>query len=80
MKQFSPAISFKQEGNEITVVRSSEEKHVKQLHGTTRALLANMIEGVHNGYSKTLEIVGIGYRGQMERKYISIKYRFLTSS
>ena len=65
VKQFSPAISFKQEGNEITVVRSSEEKHVKQLHGTTRALLANMIEGVHNGYSKTLEIVGIGYRGQM---------------
>ena len=60
VKQFSPAISFKQEGNEITVVRSSEEKHVKQLHGTTRALLANMIEGVHNGYSKTLEIVGIG--------------------
>ena len=39
VKQFSPAISFKQEGNEITVVRSSEEKHVKQLHGTTRALL-----------------------------------------
>ena len=65
VKQFSPAISFKQEGNEITVVRSSEEKHVKQLHGTTRALLANMIEGVHNGYSKTLEIVGIGNRGQM---------------
>ena len=66
VKQFSPVISFKQEGNEITVVRSSEEKHVKQLHGTTRALLANMIEGVHNGYEKNLEIVGIGYRGAMQ--------------
>ena len=66
VKQFSPAISFKQEGNEITVVRSSEEKHVKQLHGTTRALLANMIEGVHNGYKKELEVVGIGYRAQMQ--------------
>ena len=66
VKQFSPAISFKQEGNEITVVRSSEEKHVKQLHGTTRALLANMIEGVHVGFKKELEIVGIGYRGQMK--------------
>ena len=66
VKQFSPVISFKQEGNEITVVRSSEEKHVKQLHGTTRALLANMIEGVHVGFKKELEIVGIGYRGQMK--------------
>ena len=65
VKQFSPAISFKQEGNEITVVRSSEEKHVKQLHGTTRALLANMIEGVTNGYQKVLE-VNIGFSHQVE--------------
>ena len=76
VKQFSPAISFKQEGNEITVVRSSEEKHVKQLHGTTRALLANMIEGVHNGYSKTLEIVGIGYRGQMKGNTLVLNIGF----
>lgn len=66
VRQFSPAISFERNENEITVVRSSEEKHVKQLHGTTRALLANMIEGVHNGFKKELEIVGIGYRGQMK--------------
>lgn len=76
VKQFSPVISFKQEGNEITVVRSSEEKHVKQLHGTTRALLANMIEGVHNGYSKTLEIVGIGYRGQMKGNTLVLNIGF----
>ena len=68
VKQFSPAISFKQEG--------SEEKHVKQLHGTTRALLANMIEGVHNGYSKTLEIVGIGYRGQMKGNTLVLNIGF----
>ena len=65
VKQFSPAISFKQEGNEITVVRSSEEKHVKQLHGTTRALLANMIEGV-----------GIGYRGQMKGNTLVLNIGF----
>ena len=65
-----------EEGNEITVVRSSEEKHVKQLHGTTRALLANMIEGVHNGYSKTLEIVGIGYRGQMKGNTLVLNIGF----
>ena len=76
VKQFSPVISFKQEGNEITVVRSSEEKHVKQLHGTTRALLANMIEDVHNGYSKTLEIVGIGYRGQMKGNTLVLNIGF----
>ena len=76
VKQFSPAISFNREGNEITVVRSSEEKHVKQLHGTTRALLANMIEGVHNGFKKELEIVGIGYRGQMKGNKLVLNVGF----
>lgn len=62
VRQFSPSIEIKMDGNEIKVNRSSEQKTHKQLHGTTRALLANMIEGVHNGYKKNLEIVGIGYR------------------
>ena len=66
VKQFSPAISIHQEGAVITVKRSSEEKTVKQLHGTTRALLANMIEGVSKGYKIDLEIVGIGYRAQVQ--------------
>ncbi len=66
VKQFSPVITIEQEGNVITVKRSSEIKSHKQLHGTTRAILANMIEGVHNGFKKELEIVGIGYRGQMK--------------
>ena len=66
VKQFSPAISINQEGTVITVKRSSEEKTVKQLHGTTRALLANMIEGVSKGYKIDLEIVGIGYRAQVQ--------------
>ena len=66
VRQFSPVISINQEDNVITVARSSEQKTHKQLHGTTRALLANMIEGVHVGFKKELEIVGIGYRGQMK--------------
>lgn len=66
VRQFSPVITIKQEENVITVARSTEQKTHKQLHGTTRALLANMIEGVHNGYEKNLEIVGIGYRGAMQ--------------
>ena len=66
VKQFSPAISIHQEGAVITVKRSSEEKTVKQLHGTTRALLANLIKGVSEGYKIDLEIVGIGYRAQVQ--------------
>lgn len=66
VKQFSPVITLEQSDGVITVSRNSEQKMHKQLHGTTRALLANMIEGVHNGFKKELEIVGIGYRGQMK--------------
>jgi len=66
VKQFSPVITLEQNDGVITVSRNSEQKMHKQLHGTTRALLANMIEGVHNGFKKELEIVGIGYRGQMK--------------
>ena len=57
VRQFSPVITIKNEDNVITVSRSSEQKTHKQLHGTTRALLANMIEGVHVGFKKELEIV-----------------------
>lgn len=66
VKQFSPVITIEQNDGVITVKRNTEQKAHKQLHGTTRALLANMIEGVHNGFKKELEIVGIGYRGQMK--------------
>jgi len=50
------------DGDVITVSRPTEEKRHKQLHGLTRTLLFNMVEGVHNGYQKTLEINGVGYR------------------
>ena len=66
VKKFSPVITINQEGDIITVKRSSEQKSHKQLHGTTRALLANMIEGVHNGFKRELEVVGIGYRAAMQ--------------
>ena len=66
VRKFSPVITIEQDGAVITCKRSSEEKTVKQLHGTTRAVLANMITGVSEGFKKQLEIVGIGYRGQMQ--------------
>ena len=51
---------------DVHVTRANDEKHTKQLHGTTRALLNGMVEGVHTGFKKELEIKGIGYRAQLK--------------
>ena len=59
---FSPRMTIKQEGAELIVTRPSEDKEDKSLHGLTRALLNNMVVGVTTGYSKTLEIIGVGYK------------------
>ncbi len=67
-EQFDPKMDIKIEGNEITVNRPNELKKYKSLHGLTRTLIANMIEGVTNGYEKKLEIVGTGYRAQKQGK------------
>lgn len=64
-RQFSPLMIIELNEGILTVARPNEEKHSKQLHGTTRALLANMIEGTLNGYKKSLELVGIGYRANI---------------
>lgn len=54
------------EGNEILVTRPSDVKEHRSLHGLTRSLVANMVEGVANGFKKELEINGIGYRAEMQ--------------
>ena len=61
-QQFSTRMTIKQEGNEIIVTRPTDDKEDKSVHGLTRALLNNMVEGVSKGYTKNLEIVGVGYR------------------
>lgn len=58
------------ENNEIVVTRPSEDKLHKSLHGLTRTLIANMVEGVVNGYKKELEINGVGYRAQKQGKQL----------
>ena len=50
------------EDNVIHVTRPTDEKEHRSIHGTTRSLIANMVEGVSKGYEKTLELVGVGYR------------------
>ena len=62
VETFNKDMIIKVEGSEIIVERPSEDKLHKSLHGLTRTLIANMITGVTEGYTKTLEIEGIGYR------------------
>lgn len=54
------------EGNVITIARPNDEAENRSLHGLTRTLISNMIEGVLNGYKKELQIVGVGYRAQKQ--------------
>ena len=66
--KFSDKITIKQEGEQIVLTRDSDQKESKALHGLTRALLANMVKGVSEGFQKNLEIVGVGYRVQLQGK------------
>ena len=59
---FPPLVSIDMNGSEVVVTRSSEEPTVRAMHGTARALIQNMVTGVSTGFSKTLEIQGVGYR------------------
>ena len=61
-------IKIEMEGNVINVTRPSDEKEHRSLHGLSRTLIANMVEGVTNGYSKVLEVNGVGYRVQKQGK------------
>ena len=63
-----PGIDVSVEKDHITVTRGNEEKQTKSWHGMMRALIANMVTGVTTGFKKELEIVGVGYRAQMQGK------------
>ena len=63
---FNADISIVMENNEIVVSRPTDNKEHRALHGLTRTLIANMVEGVSNGYKKELEVNGVGYRAQKQ--------------
>ena len=71
-KQLSPAMKIEKDGLVINVTRPSDEKEHKALHGLTRTLLNNMVVGVSEGYQKTLEIVGVGWRVQKTGKSLNL--------
>lgn len=59
-------IALSVDGTEVSFTRPSDESRMKALHGTTRANVANMVEGVSNGFKKTLKLVGVGYRASKQ--------------
>ena len=71
-QKFAEVISIKQEGSELIVTRPNDEKEVRSLHGLTRALLNNMVVGVTTGYTKTLEVVGVGYKVAKQGKNLML--------
>ena len=73
---FTPVVDINMEDSQIVVTRSSDEKNVRALHGTTRAVIQNMVTGVSEGFSKTLEIQGVGYKADMEGEKLVINVGF----
>lgn len=68
--QFSQELNITVENGEVKVERNSEEKRIKSLHGTTTALIKNMIDGVNTGFTKELELNGVGYRVNIKGKTV----------
>jgi len=68
VKAMSNKINIALEDNAIVVSRENDQKEKRELHGLTRALVNNMVIGVTQGYQKTLELVGVGYRAQLQGK------------
>lgn len=65
---FSPELSIVLEENQLLVQRHSDEPRIRALHGTTRSVLHNMVMGVSTGFTKTLQIEGVGYRAELTGK------------
>ncbi len=73
---FKPAMKITVEGNEVLVTRPDDEAENRSLHGLTRTLVSNMIEGVTKGFSKELEVNGVGYRAQKQGKNLVMNLGF----
>jgi large subunit ribosomal protein L6 len=69
-QQVDPEIRIKVEGDTISVERPTEQKRHKSLHGLYRALIANMIEGVNKGYQTKLELIGVGYKADVQNNNV----------
>jgi large subunit ribosomal protein L6 len=75
-REIEPEITVRQEGAELLVERTNDEKVSRSKHGLTRTLVFNMVEGVTNGFTKELEISGVGYRCAKEGKKLNLTLGF----
>jgi large subunit ribosomal protein L6 len=71
-----PEMNVKIEDSQVVIERPSDSKFHRSLHGLTRQLVANMVEGVNSGFGKKLEIVGVGYRAEMAGKHLRLLVGF----
>jgi large subunit ribosomal protein L6 len=71
-RSFSQLIGIKKENNQLNISRNSDDPAERALHGTTRAVIANMIHGVNKGFEVVLQVEGVGYRAEMEGKNLSL--------
>ncbi len=72
-KKFHPELDIKVEGNQIKIERPNDTSFMRAIHGTTRALINNMVKGVSEGFTVELEIYGIGYRANMKGKALELQ-------
>ena len=72
-RTFRPIIKIEQDGDTITCTRPDDSREAKSQHGLIRTLVANMIEGVANGYSKKLVLIGVGYRAALKGKDLEMQ-------
>ena len=75
-QQFSGDMEIKIDAGVITVTRPSDDKKHRALHGLTRALINNMVQGVHAEFAKALEIIGVGYRAALSGKKLTLNLGF----
>jgi large subunit ribosomal protein L6 len=71
-REVHPEIGLKLDDGKLVVSRTNDQPYYRALHGLTRALLANMVTGVSTGFSKTLELIGVGYRAQQMGQAIQV--------
>lgn len=74
--KFNPEVKIEHEGDQIIVTRLAEEATHRSLHGTTRALIQNMVTGVSDGFTVVLQVQGVGYRAEMNGKNLVLYVGF----
>jgi large subunit ribosomal protein L6 len=71
-RTFSPLVGIALENGELVVTRKSDDPKERALHGTTRAVIANMVQGVSSGFERVLSVEGVGYRAELQGKDLAL--------